>query len=73
MSKLIEKIKDWFTDILGAIMMLSSLFLTYTGALVFIWDGFILLLVGFILMTIPDGQIAEGIKKWANKKYGDKP
>lgn len=71
MSKFLTKIKDWFTDALGALMMISSLVLTYTGSVVFIWDGLIILIVGFILMTIPDGQIAEAIKKWADKKYGD--
>ena len=72
MSKIVEKIKDWFTDALGGAMMVISLTLVYTKSIPFMWEGFSILMAGFVLMAIPDKEIAQAIKNWADKKFGNK-
>lgn len=70
MSKILDKVKDWFTDVIGAILMIMGVILSWDKQIDFIWTGIAMLVAGFILVVIPDKEIAAAIKAWAKKKFG---
>lgn len=67
----IKNIKDWFTDLLGAIVMGVTIYLIYTAQIQWMWEGIIGMCIGFVLLWVPDDIILKYIKKKADKKLDD--
>lgn len=67
----IKNIKDWFTDLLGAIVMGVTIYLIYTAQIQWMWEGIIGMCIGFVLLWVPDDIILKHIKKKVDKKLDD--
>lgn len=69
---LFRNVKDWFTDLLGAAVMIATLIGIYQGKIVWVWEGIIGMCIGFVLLWVPDDVILKYIKLKAKKKLDDK-
>ena len=63
-----EKVKDYFTDLIGAVIMITTLATVYAGRTPWIWEGIAGMMVGSIFLLIPDRLISDILKKFLNKK-----
>lgn len=65
---LFRNLKDWFTDLLGAGIMIATGIGIYQAKIVWVWEGIIGMTVGFILLWVPDEVILKHIKYKVKKK-----
>ncbi len=63
-------VKGWITSVIGTITMILTLYLTYTQAIDFIWEGIGGLAIGAILLLAPQ-TIEKNVKGVINKWTGD--
>jgi len=63
-----EKLKDYFTDIFGAGVMIATIILIYTSRASWLWEGVTGVIVGAVFLLVPDGWIVSALKKFINKK-----
>ena len=71
MNNLKENIKDIFTDLIGAVIILASIYLYVTDELTPTKAG-ILFAVGVAFFFIPDDIISQIVQKFINKKLDEK-
>lgn len=67
----LRNIKDWFTDLLGATIMVTASYFFFWDERLDIKTYIICLVIGFVLLWVPDELILNIIKKWAGKKINE--
>lgn len=64
---MIKNLKDWFTDLIGAVIMIATLVAVWHGDIQWQWEGLIGMAVGFVFLWVPDDVILKYIKKKVDK------
>ena len=65
----IKNIKDWFTDLLGAIIMGVSSYFHFWQQTIDLNGWLVCLGVGFVFLWIPDDVILRHLKKKVKKDF----